>query len=131
MLPTKKLRVAERLGVLGAVSVTVGAPRSIRVSELTAALGGPLRSALPLRYTEELLSDTATVPSVWQVAVTVKLVPVDPLTEREQPPAEPVTVRSELESSSMAEPKLRLKVLVRELDSANAAVKLETVGRAR
>jgi hypothetical protein len=65
------------------------------------------------------------------MAVTVKLVPADPLTESEHPPAEPKTVKSELESSSMAEPKLRLKVLVRELERADAAVKLETVGSAR
>ena len=49
VLPKEKFSVADLLGVLGAVSVRVGGPRSIRVSELAAAPAGPRKELFPVR----------------------------------------------------------------------------------
>jgi hypothetical protein len=82
VLPTRKLSVAERFGVLGAVRVTVGGPRSIKIEEAVKSDDGPIRDWASVNLLA--INRGARVPSPQPETETVKLVPLLPLTSNWQ-----------------------------------------------
>lgn len=104
MLVKVKFRVAPLFGLVGALRVTVGGPRSIRMLPAVNAVVGPTLERESVRVLA--FSCGAKVPSPHPETETVKLVPLEPLTLKEQFGALPEFRKSSDDSPATEDAKL-------------------------